>query len=576
MKIRAIILVLVSLLLVSVSLAEIPKLINYQGRVTDTEGAPVADGEYKITFRVYDSEDMQNLLWSAVLENVPVTNGLFNILVEAPAQAEEDFYNGHARYGTIDFEDQGEMPVFQFSAAPYAFQALHADTSEYALSGECNWQVTDSVLYTNNLWGIARGEAGNSVLGLLAYTHVNLGSQSTTGLFGGSTIYSTVSGGSENRAVHDYATVGGGDDNEASGIASTVSGGAHVIAEGKGSAIGGGGYHKARGMYSVVAGGGGEIQADSNAALGDYSAIGGGRGNIAEGHASIIAGGYQNKTVDEFTVVGGGESGRAEGRYASVLGGLENTAQGDYSITAGGDDNLTEGIAATISGGAHNIASGKGSVIGGGGYHKVRGEYSVIAGGGGELQADSNQIMGNYSAIGGGKSNSVGGHYSVITGGYSNNIQIGANFSYLFGIDSDLSQDSTFMVDMPHIWMGDETNGYELPIKDGTAGQVMVTNGSGQVNWADISGGSINATVGVVPVGSIISWVKTSADGLALPDNFVECNGQVLDDIRSIFNGKVIPNLNGDTESKNSITTASNAEEISVAGFDIVWIMRIK
>ena len=43
------------------------------------------------------------------------------------------------------------------------------------------------------------------------------------------------------------------------------------------------------------------------------------------------------------------------------------------------------------------------------------------------------------------------------------------------------------MVDMPHIRFGDETNGYEFPTSDGTNGQVMATDGSGQLNWTTTS-----------------------------------------------------------------------------------------
>jgi hypothetical protein len=62
----------------------------------------------------------------------------------------------------------------------------------------------------------------------------------------------------------------------------------------------------------------------------------------------------------------------------------------------------------------------------------------------------------------------------------------------LFGINSYLSEDSTFMVDMPHIRFGDEATGYELPASDGSAGQVMATDGSGQLNWVNKYSGWID------------------------------------------------------------------------------------
>jgi len=48
-----------------------------------------------------------------------------------------------------------------------------------------------------------------------------------------------------------------------------------------------------------------------------------------------------------------------------------------------------------------------------------------------------------------------------------------------------------------------------------------------------------------VPIGGVIAWHKTFANTPALPAQFVECNGQTLSDAASVYNGQVIPNLNG-------------------------------
>ncbi len=53
--------------------------------------------------------------------------------------------------------------------------------------------------------------------------------------------------------------------------------------------------------------------------------------------------------------------------------------------------------------------------------------------------------------------------------------------------------------------------------------------------------------VGVVPVGGVVAWLKSFPNTPALPNNFVECNGQPCTDPNSPFNGQTIPNLNGDS-----------------------------
>jgi hypothetical protein len=49
-----------------------------------------------------------------------------------------------------------------------------------------------------------------------------------------------------------------------------------------------------------------------------------------------------------------------------------------------------------------------------------------------------------------------------------------------------------------------------------------------------------------VPIGAVLPWLKTFPNTPLLPGNFVECNGQVLDDSSSVYDGQTIPNLNGE------------------------------
>lgn len=49
-----------------------------------------------------------------------------------------------------------------------------------------------------------------------------------------------------------------------------------------------------------------------------------------------------------------------------------------------------------------------------------------------------------------------------------------------------------------------------------------------------------------IPIGGIIAWTK-SITGIpqTLPHGWVECNGQTIADLRSIFNSQAVPDLNG-------------------------------
>ena len=46
------------------------------------------------------------------------------------------------------------------------------------------------------------------------------------------------------------------------------------------------------------------------------------------------------------------------------------------------------------------------------------------------------------------------------------------------------------------------------------------------------------------PIGSVLAWMKSFPNTPALPSGWVECNGQVLDDAESVYDGETIPDLN--------------------------------
>ncbi len=78
--------VIVSLLILltavaSVSQAEIPQMISYQGKVTDTGGSPVVDGNWMMRFRIYNASTSGTMLWDSGDRLVAVAGGVFSILL---------------------------------------------------------------------------------------------------------------------------------------------------------------------------------------------------------------------------------------------------------------------------------------------------------------------------------------------------------------------------------------------------------------------------------------------------------------------------------------------------------------
>lgn len=70
------------LFLLSVSMqaeAEIPHMINYQGKLTDQFGNPVPDSTYSMKFEIYETETGGAFLWEEQQDSVRVINGIFNV-----------------------------------------------------------------------------------------------------------------------------------------------------------------------------------------------------------------------------------------------------------------------------------------------------------------------------------------------------------------------------------------------------------------------------------------------------------------------------------------------------------------
>ncbi len=121
---------LVSLGVAGVSSA-IPQLINYQGYLTDDSGVPVADGNYQLTFGIYDVETGGAAVWTETHAAVPVTNGLFNVILggDSPLTLpfDVDYWLG------VQIGAEPELPRVRLTSVGYSYRASWADTADYSV-----------------------------------------------------------------------------------------------------------------------------------------------------------------------------------------------------------------------------------------------------------------------------------------------------------------------------------------------------------------------------------------------------------------------------------------------------------
>ncbi|UCC45438.1 MAG: tail fiber domain-containing protein [Candidatus Zixiibacteriota bacterium] len=132
-------------LFASAAVADVPQTINYQGRLTDPSGDPVPDGEYELSFRIYNVAEGGLPVWGPESPKpITVTDGLFTWplgwLLSFPA----GFFDDTSRWLGITVESDPEIePRTQLNSVPYAYHALRADNVG-------PWSTVDSSVYRAN------------------------------------------------------------------------------------------------------------------------------------------------------------------------------------------------------------------------------------------------------------------------------------------------------------------------------------------------------------------------------------------------------------------------------------------
>lgn len=123
------IVVLFLLISCSYSHAAVPHLINYQGRLTDSGGAPLS-GTYNITFRIYDAETAGNLLWEETQSSVVVQKGVFSILLGSVTALNVLFDKQY--FLEIKVGNEVMSPRQRITSSGYAIRAEKAETADQA------------------------------------------------------------------------------------------------------------------------------------------------------------------------------------------------------------------------------------------------------------------------------------------------------------------------------------------------------------------------------------------------------------------------------------------------------------
>jgi hypothetical protein len=106
--------------------AHIPRTMGYQGILTDAGGGTVPDGNYRITFNLYESASGADAIWTEE-QSVAVTHGVFNTVLGGANPLDLPFSRQYWLGVTVG-EGAEMTPRIQLTSSAYSLRAANADS----------------------------------------------------------------------------------------------------------------------------------------------------------------------------------------------------------------------------------------------------------------------------------------------------------------------------------------------------------------------------------------------------------------------------------------------------------------
>jgi hypothetical protein len=430
MKLIGILLMLVTVTLLSTPvLSDVPQVINYQGRLTDPVGQPVADDTYSIQFSIYaDSAiTMTPALWTET-QNVSTTTGLFAVLLGSLNPINPSIFDGSIRYLGIKIGTNPEStPRTPIVSVPYAMVAGNT-------SGSLDCHDCDTVFI--NAVGpdelTAAGDTALTITNTGPDAHLGLQARVETssdqpaaairGIINSTSVDASCYG-----AAFDAINTGRGTTKGIQAIGENVSpwyAGCGIQAIGRNNEVG----PAVGGWFEASANGSGAHWGVYSSAFSASSAECAGIRTQGQNSGTGPAyGGY---------FLGYGNGGKTYGVYAKGDGGSDSTAYGVYALATNDQDGLSMGgyFEADSTGSSSRLFGSVGAAYGD--NQQVTGVWA---------NAKNNSTGSGAYGVGASVQNwsgsAYGGHFTAIAGGSSavgiraaGSYPIGVTGSYAYGV----------------------------------------------------------------------------------------------------------------------------------------------
>ncbi|MCB2201812.1 hypothetical protein KQH51_03350 [bacterium] len=111
--------------------ADVPHQISYQGLLTDDTGAGI-NGPTDISFSIFADSSTSTLLWKENHVDVPVVDGLFNIMLGSITALSPSIFDGSAHYMQLVVEGEALADLTPIASVAHAYRSLMSDTAQYA------------------------------------------------------------------------------------------------------------------------------------------------------------------------------------------------------------------------------------------------------------------------------------------------------------------------------------------------------------------------------------------------------------------------------------------------------------
>lgn len=146
--------VLVVLFVCNLALGDVPRMINYQGKITTPQGALVAD-TLSITFAIYADSTGGTAQWSETHPQVIIQYGVFSVLLGSIAPTPASIFDGNTKYLGLKIGNDTEMrPRRPIVSVGYAYRSEATDTAEYARTApampDADWTINGDIIYHLN------------------------------------------------------------------------------------------------------------------------------------------------------------------------------------------------------------------------------------------------------------------------------------------------------------------------------------------------------------------------------------------------------------------------------------------